>query len=439
MIELTHPKPEARNYKSKLELVIFIVFGLSCIAVLSHRLLDMMIAAGNHKSPYTGENLVTDYILGVLWAVTLGVSILFWPVPSRHRRALMWIWLVKAVVALVLMLGYEYTYFMDPDGYWGHAIRPSFIWEGFTFGKGTRNIWQLTWLHLKIVPGSFHAAKVGFAMIGLVGVYLIYRAAVIFLRREDIRILYVLALFPGILFWSSILGKDPITFLGISLYVYGVVAWYQLRRPRHLLTLALGMLIAAIIRLWIAPIMVAPLLVFIIIGKRSFIWRVALVVFCALAFFFILPKLQSLWRMFTIEDLLELHSHFATGVFVDGGSSFEAREITGFNISIIYLPLVIFNALFRPLPWDVPNIFGFLQGMDGMALLLLLFVAVKRSRWKDLKEPLVLWAIFFVLIWAALYGSVTCNWGTLARYKLQILPVLLGVLLYLSRRRARTA
>ena len=434
MTDQTHPKPEARKYRNKLELVIFIVFVLLCLAIIASGLLDIVMEAGNHKSPYPGESLVADYVSGVLWAVTLGVCIFFWPVPSRHRRALMWIWLVKAFVALVFMLAYEYVYFMDPDGYFHNAAASDFIWRGFNFSNGSYTIQQLTWLHLKIVPNSYHAAKVGFAMVSMVGVYLFYRAAVIFLQREDIRILYIMALFPGILFWSSILGKDPITLLGFSLYVYGVVAWQQLRQSWHCITLLLGILVASSTRIWLAPIMVAPLLVFIVSGRRDVFWRLVLVGLCVLVFTLSLPKIMTMWRVSTVEDLFAFRS-YAAGAFEGGGSSLMPPKISGFSDFIRYLPIGIFTALFRPLPWDVRNLFGFLQGMDGLILLFLLFLAVKRTHLKELGDPIILWAIMLVLTWAAFYGLVTFNFGTLVRYKLQILPILLGLLMFFSRRR----
>lgn len=437
MTEQTHSKPEVRNYKSAVGLIIFIVLGISFLLVVVPRLLDIVVAAGNHFSPYPGEDLVTDYVLGILWASTLGISILFWPVSSQDRRALLRIWLIKAIVVLVLMLAYEYQYSLDPDGYFHNAIAPDFIWEGFNFGEGTRTMQQLTWLHLKIVPGSYHAAKVGCAMISLVGVYLFYRAAVIFLRRKDIRILYVLALFPGILFWSSILGKDPITLFCISLYVYGVVAWHRLNQPRHLITSALGILTASLIRPWLGVIMMMPLVVVFMIGRRSFIWKTMLMLIYALVFTIVLTNFQEWSRIETLEEVLYRRSNVSSA-FEGGGSSFEQPEITSLNDLIIHLPIGIVTVLFRPLPWDVPNIFGFLQGLDSLVLLLLLVMAVKRTRLKELKDPLVLWAISLTLTWAAFYGLVTFNLGTLVRYKLQILPVLLGLLLYLSRRRTRS-
>ena len=40
----------------------------------------------------------------------------------------------------------------------------------------------------------------------------------------------LLGLYPSIIFWSSILGKDPIAFLGIGMYVFGVVGWSRTSR-----------------------------------------------------------------------------------------------------------------------------------------------------------------------------------------------------------------
>ena len=139
------------------------------------------------------------------------------------------------------------------------------------FGDGTTNIVSLSWLHQQIIPASYHAMKVSFAMVGLIAIYVFYRAAARFLGREDIRVLYLVALFPGSLFWSSILGKDPVILLGISLYIYGVVALNtyrgrDLKRLTYLISLAAGVALASFIRFWLGPILLAPLVVFVLFG-----------------------------------------------------------------------------------------------------------------------------------------------------------------------------
>src|SRR2546425_3318194 len=104
-----------------------------------------------------------------------------------------------------------------------------------------------------------HALKMSCAMLGLLAVYVFYRAAQLYLGRPDRRVLYVLAFVPSILFWSSILGKDPLVLLGVALYTYGFVGWYRLRRLRYVVVLLLGVMLAAAMRAWLAPILLAPL------------------------------------------------------------------------------------------------------------------------------------------------------------------------------------
>ena len=50
--------------------------------------------------------------------------------------------------------------------------------------------------------------------------------------------------------------------------------------------------------------------------------------------------------------------------------------------------------------------------------------------------PLVAWALALLISWATIYGYVTQNFGTLIRYKVQIIPIFLGLLFYLGRSRS---
>jgi hypothetical protein len=47
------------------------------------------------------------------------------------------------------------------------------------------------------------------------------------------------------------------------------------------------------------------------------------------------------------------------------------------------------------------------------------------------EEPLLLWGVLFVVVWATIYGFVSYqNMGSAARFKLQVLPVMLGLIFY---------
>jgi hypothetical protein len=416
------------------------------IAVTMGALIGLVIPSFLKGVVALGQNipqadLEGDYILAVLWAAVLGSSILAWPVSYIDKQSLLWVWLAKVVVTLGFMLLYEANYStLDAYSYFGGSTQRYFPFDELGLGAGTQNVNVLAWLHNQVLPHSYHAMKVSFSMIGLVAVYIVYRAAVIFLRHEDIRVLYALALFPSILFWSSIIGKDPIVLLGIALYVYGAVAWYRFKKVRYLCVLSLGVLVAVLIREWIGPILLAPLAIFALSGIRGVIQRMAFITFVVVAFVFSVSQFMGQFRMETTQDVLAT-TNIISRSWAHGGSAQEVNaDFTKIAELAGFVPLGIFTALFRPLPLpgEVFNMFGLLAGTENVFLLLLLGLAIKRMDWKELNQPLVLWAVTLVLTWAVVYGFVSYqNLGAAVRYKLQILPVLLGLLLYLARRKPK--
>ena len=112
-------------------------------------------------------------------------------------------------------------------------------------------------------------------------------------------------------------------------------------------------------------------------------------------------------------------------------------EINGPLDVIKYAPSGIFTALFRPLPWDMPGLLGLLSGMEGMLLLYLFFRAMNRTRLKELNDPIVVWGVVLVLSWAMVYGFAIHNFATGLRWKTPVLPIFLGLLLYLGRSRSK--
>lgn len=392
------------------------------------------------------DDMPTDFRVGFLWGVVLWLSLLVWPVRNADKRALLHIWLVKMVVVLGAIVVMESLYDgQDAFYYFGQPQREGFRWPGFTFGDGTSNIISLSWLHQQVMPARYHAMRVSFAMVGLIAIYVYYRAAVRFLGREDIRVLYLLALFPGILFWSSILGKDPVMLLGISLYAYGVVGIHThrragLKRLAYAIPLAAGIALASLIRVWLGPILIAPLAVFVLFGVRNILVRVLMVMVVAGAFARVISLTNETFNVETREDLVErtddVSHRWSDGAESAGGSSLSVTRFQDLGTMVKFAPFGAFTALFRPLPGEVLNSFGLLAGLESLVLLALLLRATKRTRWRELKQPLILWASTLILIWAVVYGFASIqNLGTAVRWKLQVLPLLVGLLCYLGRRR----
>ena len=388
------------------------------------------------------DDLVGDYFVGVLWACLLGISILIWPVSKSDKTGLLWIWLAKVFVALGILLIYEWIY---PDDQWSYFSIPAKLgWKPLEYiaeeGVGTRRIEAIVWLHNQIFPsGSYHALKVSFSMVGLIAIYIFYRAGMLFMEKKgNPAFFYVLALTPTDLVWASTLGKEPIVLFGIALYVYGVVAWQKKGQAFALIFSVAGILIAASIRFWLAPILVLPLSTFLIVGKVNFFTKlifIGLVIYISATS---LATVQSREKLTSMQDhineISELSQNGATG-----GSAQKLKPFNSVGDILAFLPLGFFTALFRPLPGDVYSPFGFLASFEGLFFLWLFLRALKRSSLRDLKNPLISWGVLVILSWTSLYVFVAYqNLGTAMRWRLQILPLFLGLLLYLGRNRTKT-
>lgn len=386
------------------------------------------------------DDLTTDYLFGVLWAVVLGLSIFVWPVNNSDRRNLIIAWAARCLVTLVFMLFYEYYYDLDSFGYFYNSTHSvPWEWTGLSLGAGTANLWRLAWLHSQVLPYSYHLMKVSFSMAGFVATYIFYKAAIRFLNREDTRIFFALSLFPSILFWSSTLGKDPVVLLGISIYVYGVAAWYKTNNLRHIFVILIGIWAAMTMRIWLGPILLAPLAVFVLTRMRSWIPRLFFISIIAGAFLFAAGRFQEQFNIETSQDLVSSIDMRAHSTGWEGGSG----QQTGAGFSSIgqllaFIPIGAFTALFRPLPGEVQNPFGWLAGMENLLLLCLLIQALKRAPMSELRDPRIMWALVLILTWSSIYGFISYqNLGAAVRFRLQILPVMLGTLLYLRRDRRR--
>lgn len=375
-------------------------------------------------------DIKADYLTGLFWAVFLGAAIFAWPVRREDKKALLWIWLAKCVLMLGLMLFYEHHYQIDSFGLFSGARFGPGQWKKMEL-MGSLPVVFITWLHQNIFLNSFHAVKVSFGMIGLAGIYIFYRAAIAFLREEKILLLYIFAFFPSLFFWSSILGKEPLMLLAVAIYCYGIIKWYRSDSARYLIIMVLGLGLAAFVRVWLGIILAIPFLVFSFMRLKNMTIKIISVflVILALIFFTRVCMLH-----FNIRSLKAL-PHYATQKchdFSRGGSVKDINRVKFRSVwdMIRFVPKGMFTALFRPLPGEVNNIFGIIAGLEDALLIILFALALKRTRWRKLIDPFFIWAISLVVIWAAAYGFIGFNLGTIYRYRVQILPIFLGLILY---------
>lgn len=397
---------------------------------------DIIAASGTNLYVYAGTDIKVDYATGIFIGITCGFFFAFGPFNPRLKPTLIFLWTVKFVFSLWVMLLFEYFYGLDSDGYFMPDWVPT---SGLEFGKGTHNIQLLCWALTRVIGPSFHGAKVTFAFLSLIGVFLVYRAAVFYLKEESPRLLLILGLSPTVLFWSSLLGKDPIALLVAGIYAHGCMGWIIQARKRYLAEALVAMILATYIRSYFIPIMAIPLgLVFLLQVRRPIV-RLLMLPVIGLSIYLSIVQFSQRTKVDSLESFLAYEEKASAG----WGAGAGARNRSSYSLpnlpSPILLPLLvpfgIFSALFRPLPFEAHNPFAMAAAFDNSILLLLAFYASRRSRLRDYFDPKVIWALSYVCIFAAMYGIGTPNLGALTRFKIQAWPHFICVLLFLSRKR----
>ena len=436
--------PPARLYS--LIIVSGIIFGIALAYALPSYL--QKVADLGFRIPQ--DDLIADYTAGLVWAVVFGVSIFLWPIRNEDKPRLLLAWYIKCLVSLFVLLFLEAHYSADAVGYFYTPLdleyMPLLAAQGVTIdahqGKhgGTGNIWKLIWYYNKIIPDfvahSYHSLKITFSMIGLIAIYIFYRTASIFTPKVDHRLFYFLVFFPSLLLYASRIGKESLMLLAFSLYFFGIVAMHRRQNMTYLPIIIFSVWFLSIIRLWVGIFAVSSLIVYFLWAKRNIAVKTVYITCGILFFLYAYSQLQTRYNVFSSQDIIN-KMQSVTQQTMRGGSSTEAPiQIKSFADVLVHAPAGIFKALFKPFPWDVPSLLGLASGAEGLFLLFLFFRALKRTPIKELKDPILLCGITLVLSWAFLYGFSIQNFGTAGRWRTQILPIFLMLLLYLGRQRS---
>lgn len=387
------------------------------------------VVASTRLLPLIGEHLADagstgTHLLAFVWAGVLGVTILAWPVPERLKPHLIACWSIKVLVTVGLMLAYEARYpFVDGYGYY----RAASAMQGLGvsgFGNGTGLVESLIYAHLAVLPDGYQVVKISFSFLGFAGLYLGYRTAVVVTGRDRPGLLYLFLLFPSLLFWTSTLGKDPLALLGIAMYALGIADWWRRGRRRGLALALAGTLIAAAVRLWLGPILLLPALYLALRrgGRGPGLLYGALAAGLA---WWVTGVLMARFGIGGVDEAIAFLSRWSQA-WARGGSAQTLEPFRDIGDLLAFLPLGMFTALFRPLPGEIGHLFGLLAGAENAVLLLLVLLALARRTGASLRDPLLAWLVLVVLAWSVVYAFLSYqNLGTGARFRVQILPLLL--------------
>ncbi len=391
-------------------------------------LLHQVILFG-HFIPQT--EICADYVIAASWAMAIALSIFYWPIPQSHRRALLILWTCRMGVTLLLMLIYENHYGLDAYGYYLRGIGRWDSLRAYTLGDGTHFIDYLVWFQNGLLPSSFHATKVTFAFIGMLGVYFYWLGFKLLSPSLPISFLWGLGLIPSILFWGSTLGKDAILLFSSALFFWGACRAFQKKSWDAVLPMGAGFLLTLAIRPWLGMLWLGPfVVVFCLFKMRGASRVIGAMALCGIA----LLSMRVLSHSFGISAIADIPQLLDSlnDQFSMGNSGQQHISLDSFDKWLRFIPFGIYSALFRPMPWELGNIAGIASGVENLILFSICLLALFRAPLKIIGNPIWIWFGLTILVWGIAYGPVSSgNLGTGVRFRLQVLPLLVFIL-YLS-------
>jgi hypothetical protein len=308
------------------------------------------------------------------------------------------------------------------------------------FGAGTKAMGTLTGIVYTIGGRNVLSGFVMFSFLGFWGLVMAYRAMRVGVPDGDHRRYRLLLFFlPSLVFWPSSIGKDAWMQFSLGAVFLGV-AWLTRERPSWtgIPWLMLGLSCAALLRPHIALAALAPMAAALAIRTRSTraaaaparggVVRMAGIAILGIASILLLNRLGAVFggsgdaAAGSVTGVLDKASNITS----QGGSEFEATEVTG----IADLPMATISVLFRPFLWEATSAVKAIAGLETTLLLVLTIASWRRLRGLPAqirRHRYVAYVAIFALVSIVGFSRVG-NEGILARQRTQFLPAVVVLL-----------
>lgn len=335
------------------------------------------------------------------------------------------------------LTAYRYSskivFFGDPSSYF--IVRIAAIFDLITFS-------------------TYSATAVLFSVVSFIGMWLFFNVFVKSFPHLHGWLGFAILFIPSVIFWGSGILKDSIVLACIGVLTYCVKRIF-IDKNISLLSiflLLLSMLVIYKVKIYVLLCFFPAALLWIYVSAfnkiRSVVLKAMLIPFVfalvVVSGYYAVLKIGEDDRKYSLENIVQTAqiTAYDIGFYTgrDAGSGYSLGELDDSLIGMIRLtPEAINVSLFRPYIWEVRNPLMLFSALESLALLIMtIYILVtKRSYFfRALADANVLFCITFALTFAFAVGVSTFNFGTLARYKIPLLPfyVLALILIYFYRK-----
>ncbi|OME62300.1 hypothetical protein BSK59_02180 [Paenibacillus odorifer] len=264
---------------------------------------------------------------------------------------------------------------------------------------------------------------------GTLTIVVIYSIAnLLFDKKSAIISASLIAFWPTHIMFSAMNMRDSLAVLLMVLFILNFLKWIKTPNLPLLLSVLLLIIGNTMIRSQNAVIIsvVAIPIIFYYLFKRSDPYLKPIYIMVG-----IVGVLGAVAAMFALGYSSYLDINYITREMnyrADGGAAYlTSLNYTSWLDVLLYLPLRFIYFLFSPFLWDVGNISQALAAIEGLILMVMSAVILRKRKMigKITKNKHLLWAfVIFCIIGLGANSIIDSNSGTAVRHKLQYLSVI---------------
>jgi hypothetical protein len=301
--------------------------------------------------------------------------------------------------------------------------------------------------------GNFYTTTILVAWVSYMGIWKLYLLFCKIYPGMEKYFAWAVLFYPSVVFWGSGILKDTYSVMALGIFIYSFYHAMILKKNigRHMLWIILSLYIIMIIKPYIVVALMPGVFIWVSFNKLRKLenpvirWALApavlaIFLFVALGIIGIFSSelgeygnAETMIRkaQITQDDLKRAEAY--------SENYFDIGDIDGTLSGFVRMaPAAIVAGIFRPFLWDVRNVLMLLSGLENAFIIFItLLILWRTGPFRAMKiianEPLVIFSLLFVIIFAFAIGVTTANFGALVRLRIPLLPFYAGALVILHQ------
>ena len=325
------------------------------------------------------------------------------------------------------------AYSLDYPNYWYFTATP------------TTKVIQLAAPFFLITGGSYIGIGFVFSLFSAWGCWRMYKTFLYFYPHLYRELAYGVLFMPSVLFWGSGLLKDPLSLGGLGLFFHAATNIFYFRKKilNNLIILIVGFYAAYFIKPYIILLFIPFFSLWLFLNykekiKSKLIKQLVTPILVTLIVLVGYPILNNFAASlsFDVSNLGENVQKNIEGYANEGGGGvINLGEIDPTPMGILkLLPKAANAALFRPYLWEIKNLLQAIAGVESLIIFLfMIYTFIKVGFIKTISsvfsDRIVMLCILFSVVFAAIVGITTFNFGSISRYRIPCIPFMMAGLI----------